>query len=128
MLSIEYSKAFDAARAELLESYKNDEPSGYSDLLRRTLDAVNSHSDKNKCDTFDTDRIKSVSTGSYQGNLYFLITTEGYFGDAYTASVSYGSCSHCDAFEACRGYGDDPDYEGYVRLSLHLFQSLNPIQ
>jgi len=130
MLPIEYSKAFYAGRAELLESYKSDSPTGYADLLRRTLDMVNAKIDD--CDDFDgdkfdTDRIKSVSVGDYQGSLYFIIPADSYSEGAFTACVSYGSCSHCDAFEACEGCDDGPDYEGYVRLSLHLFQSLKPV-
>ena len=139
MLPICFVKAFDAGRTGLLDSIRNEAPSGYSDLLVRVLDSVSAHYDGDEDCDFDTGNIKSISSGSYQGTLYFLVPTNGYSESAYTARVGYGSCSHCDAFEAIQmshdRYDDDgnecaPDddaCEAYARLALHIFQSLKKI-
>jgi len=144
MLGIEYSKAFDAGREDLIDSMIEKRPTGYQDLLERTIRVVSEHfvgdDDWSDCN-LDPDRIKCIDWGHYQGTLFFVIGCTGYQPDEfYTARVSYGSCSHCDAFQACDDGIDRWDDEGnerplnrddcagYVRLCLHLFQSLRPAQ
>jgi hypothetical protein len=138
MLSIEYSKAFDAGRDDLIDSFIDEVPTGYDDLLERTLCVINHHYPGSE---LDPDRIKRVNFGGYQGTLIFVIGGKGYQPwEHFIASVNYGSCSHCDAFQAADDswdrWDDDgnersPDRDdcaGYVRLCLHLLQSIKPIE
>ena len=137
MLSIEYSKAFDAGREDLIDSFVANRPSGYMDLLERTLSTIQHYYPDSD---LDSDRIKCVNFGNYQGTLVFVIGGTGYQPyDHYFTTVSYGSCSHCDAFAAADEcydrYDDDgnerqpsrDDCVGYLRLCLHLLQSLKQL-
>lgn len=58
------------------------------------------------------------STGGYQGDLYYVVR----FGREYGLSViGYGSCSGCDAYEACC---NDEDFENLfsdIRSSIRWF-------
>lgn len=48
--------------------------------------------------------------GNYQGDYVALVGTPERMGFVV---IGYGSCSGCDALEAC-GWGDEPDYDKNV--------------
>ncbi|MCP4896301.1 MAG: hypothetical protein GY906_04940 [bacterium] len=136
MLSISYRFAYDRARTAIEDSFVKDVPTSYKDILARTLRAVtdelNADDDFDGA-TFNHGNIRTASCGDYQGSLFFLITSNSYDCEAWTTRVSYGSCSHCDAYEAARDLWEDSedadcrDVSGFVSLSLHLWQSMKSV-
>ena len=52
--------------------------------------------------------------GSYQGNWYAKVE---YQGETLLVGGYYGSCSHCDAFQAEFGYFDEESESYQVRLA-----------
>lgn len=135
MLDTKLNQAFDAKRDELVASFTKEAPGSYQEILERCLRAVRDNLGS-EYDCPDPDRITRIDHGSWQGTLVFVIGEGGYQpDDYYVTKVGYGSCSHCDAFEAIESNYHEYDDEGdsivteaaakqYLTLGLHMLQRM----
>lgn len=130
---------WDKNKDKLMEVIKNSTNHyhwHYSDLLEMIIDNVLDDSDKSG-DVWDSNEIKVIDHGDYQGTLLFLFHRNTYqpgAGDYMMTYVGYGSCSGCDTLMAIQEEGHDysnPEKlptEGQVRdymtLCLHMIQRM----
>lgn len=132
----EFVAAFDANRELLLDSFREEHPRSYQEIVRRLVtvlrDALADVDDVYSVP--DPERIHVIDDGDYQGTLVFVIGETGYQPRRYWAtSVGYGSCSHCDTLAAIHGYGYDDEKpteeqaRKYFTLALHLLQRMKGI-
>lgn len=77
---------------------------------------------------YDTENIKVIDDGNYQGTLIFILHIDSYQPEVreyvYT-SVDYGSCTVCDTLKGIYGQGGLPtedQVKDYMVLFLHLLQ------
>ena len=125
----ELCERWEKKKVELFEKYSEKHPDSYESIVR---DVVSLFSDDSSPIRLDPERITVIDHGQYQGTLLFVIGEEGYQPERYySIFVNYGSCGGCDTFQRIK-YDFDEDgitsqTELYMRLALHLFQSLTPI-
>lgn len=138
----EFVQRFDAARDALRDMViqelgKSDVPHlQYETLMTWLVETINPKQDY---DLPDPTRITRLDYGDYQGTLVFVVAAVGYQpSQVWATTVSYGSCSYCDALESAVssvGYGDDERDEASVTkaadqvmtLMLHMLQRMKEI-
>ena len=90
----------------------------YEDILKSVLKHVLENEYEN---------ITEIDNGDYQGTIIFLFHEKTYQPneDEYiVTTVSYGSCSYCDALQAAQ-YSDNEHFVADIMmLALHLVQNM----
>lgn len=112
---------------EYLRTTPQSEYGSYEDLVKLIFDVVINPEEKHF--KYDTENIRSIDDGNYQGTLIFILHRDIYqpdVSDYVFTSVYYGSCSGCDTLLSISGYEDDIPSEGqvedYMTLCLHLLE------
>jgi hypothetical protein len=121
---------FDKIRDQLKAKFSEEHPSNYEGIFRTLItELVGEEEYSYGAEWPDPDRIHTIDEGDYQGTMLFVVAAQGYQPSTYFAcTVSYGSCSGCDTFEALREYGNEKptedQVEGYFTLALHMLQEM----
>lgn len=128
-----FVNAFDRQRTTLRASFLADKPGSYSGIFKRLIEVL--AADESLGDLYDgcpdPERITVIDHGHYQGTQLFVVGAEGYQPSTYWATaVYYGSCSGCDTFQACVGWGDETtpeEADACVTMALHMVQNMKQI-
>ena len=121
---------------EVIENSTDHHNWGYSDLLEMIIENVLDDSD-GYGDKWDSNEIKIIDHGDYQGTLMFLFHRQTYqpgAGDYMITYVGYGSCSGCDTLMAIQeehyDYSNpntlptESQVRDYMTLCLHMIQRM----
>jgi hypothetical protein len=122
---LHYVKQWDE-RKHLLEQWLNDnEPNSYQDIYETLFRLVITRSERGELE-WDWKRFRKFDDGTFQGNQIFILCSNVYqpeLTDYIFTSVTYGSCSVCDTFQAIQESEDkDERVKGYMTLALHMVQ------
>lgn len=69
--------------------------------------------------------VLSETFGSYQGDMFYVFEKDGQYG---FLEVGYGSCSGCDALEACQSISDLYDLQASLRSSIRWFDTYSELK
>lgn len=130
----DFVKAWDLNKNKLEEyirTHKQEDYYGYKLLVKLLFDVVINPTMEDYWDMFDTEYIKVIDDGDYQGTLIFVLHKDHYqpcVEDYVYTSVGYGSCSCCDTLQGITAYDWERDLpneaqiKDYMTLLLHLLQ------
>lgn len=101
---------------------------GYDDLVKLVVKCVLNNDE----DMWDSEGVKTVDNGDYQGTLLFLIPANTYQPSEYEylmTCVGYGSCSGCDTLQAIQDYEwgarlTDEQVKDFMRLCKDLVANM----
>lgn len=127
-----FVEAWDENKENLEEYFRvtpQKEYSEYIDLVKLLFDIVINPSIVWEYNKYNTNEIRLLDDGDYQGTQIFILHQKYYQPDVesyvYTHTY-YGSCSGCDTLLGISMYSDElPDEEqvkDYMELCLHLLQ------
>lgn len=113
-------------RKHLLEQWLNDnEPNSYENIYEMLFHLVITRSERGELE-WDWNRFVKIDDGEYQGNEIYILCSNVYqpeLTDYIFTSVTYGSCSGCDTFQAIQESEDKAErVKGYMTLALHMVQ------
>lgn len=126
----EFVALFDANREALYEDFRKNKPDSYLDVVKRVVTILSKGEDY---DRPDPERITMIDHGHYQGTQVFVIGAQGYQPSTYWyVRMSYGSCSHCDTFQAVMEdwpWNDNEEVpvkclNGLMTMALHVVQRI----
>lgn len=118
----EWTTPFIEAKPEFVAWLKEQDWTDYQTLLKKSIEIICDRVEFDYGEEPDPTRIHVIDDGDYQGTLLFVVGAADYQPSAYWyTTVSYGSCSGCDALEDAWDYGD-PSYEAVYMLTLHMLQ------
>lgn len=111
-------------------THNQEEYSDYKTILQKILELViHDHNDIGF--KYESDNIKTIDYGDYQGTLLFIFCEDAYQPDenqTYYTVVDYGSCSGCDTLQRISHYDDEMPTEeqvkDYMNLALHMIQHI----
>ena len=114
-------------RKHLLEQWlTKNEPNYYQDIYETLFRLVVTKPDSQFNKEWDWKRLKVLDDGEYQGNQIFILCSNSYqpyLDDYIFTSVTYGSCSVCDTFQAIQESEDKAErVKQYMTLALHMVQ------
>jgi hypothetical protein len=114
-------------RKHLLEQWlTKNEANSYQDIYETLFRLVVTKPDSQFNKEWDWKRLKVLDDGEYQGNQIFILCSNSYqpyLDDYIFTSVTYGSCSVCDTFQAIQESEDKAErVKGYMTLALHMVQ------
>lgn len=129
----EFVESWDKHKDELKDFFKNNTQSNYSDyedivkLLFEKVINVDLEYDSEK---FDTENIKVIDDGDYQGTRILILHKNSYqpnISEYVYTHTYYGSCSGCDTLQAILDWNYDKkpneqQVEDLMQLALHLLQ------
>lgn len=69
--------------------------------------------------------LESENLGSYQGDIVYLVKSPRRYG---FLSVGYGSCSYCDALEACQSLEEVERVQKNIYNSIKWFKTLDEVK
>ena len=69
--------------------------------------------------------VLSESFGTYQGDMFYIFKKDGRYG---FLTIGYGSCSGCDALEACQSISDLYDLQASLRNDIVWFSTLEKLK
>ena len=125
----EWTTPFVETKDEYIAWLSTQEYPSYGDLLEKAIELV-----VDRVDEFpygeepDPERIHIIDDGDYQGTLVLVVGATGYQPHNYwVTTVSYGSCSGCDALDAAWNYEKNQDYEAMFLIALHMLQGMHPL-
>ena len=96
---------------------------GYKDLVKITFETVYNRGVKYDRDALNLDKITEIDDGDYQGSLLFLIPFDTYQpspNEYIMTSISYGSCSGCDALQAAQICGEEQQVSDIMTICKDL--------
>lgn len=129
----EFAETWEEHKSKLEEKYGDVHPQNYSEIVADVIGLIAENAeDISGHSVPDPQRIHAIDDGGYQGTQVYVIGEEGYQPSSYFyVRVHYGSCSGCDTLLSIRGSmrirenePNDEQQAGYMRLALHIFQSL----
>jgi hypothetical protein len=126
----EFAEAWEQNKHKLEEKYGEVHPQSYSEIVGDVIELLSENVDTRP--NPDPQRIHVIDDGDYQGTQIYVIGEDGYQPSRYFyVRVHYGSCTGCDTLKSIHGSmrpgKEAPNEEqqaGYMRLALHIFQSL----
>jgi hypothetical protein len=75
--------------------------------------------------TYLGETLVCADIGDYQGDIYLLLRTSNGYGFVV---IGYGSCSGCDALQACKSYEDVDNLIDSIQASMKTFDTLADAQ
>lgn len=128
----EFATKFVEVRPLIEARFVASEPDGYEEILKVALEEMfGTERDYFGDDQPDPNRIHAIDDGNYQGTLLFVIAAKDYQPSTYwLTTVSYGSCSGCDTYQAINYGGDDDmnrEAKEYADLAMHMIQRMKLI-
>ena len=113
-------------RKHLLEQWLNkNEPNSYENIYEMLFRLVITRSERGELE-WDWNRFVKIDDGSFQGTEIYILCSNTYqpeLTDYIFTSVTYGSCSVCDTFQAIQESEDKAErVKGYMTLALHMVQ------
>ena len=127
-----FVEQWEDCKGEVREYFKTHKQSeyaeSYADILKVVLKCINSINNET---IFNTEELKTIDYGDYQGTLIITFCEETYQpedNETYYTVVGYGSCSGCDTLLGISkyrdGYPDEEQVDDYMTLALHLIQGI----
>jgi hypothetical protein len=110
------------------EEYLGGSVDDYKKLIRAIIKYVLNNNDDDGDAEFNTKNIVEIDNGDYQGTLLFMFHVDTYQPSAYDyiiTTISYGSCSGCDALQGafcCPTV--DAIVDSLMSICLHLCQHM----
>lgn len=135
----EFVEAWDKNK-DKLERYfkktKQEKYDTYGKLVHKLIAiVVNPYLNDNDKRIIETDDIRIIDDGDYQGTQIFIVHERVYQPDVsnyYYTHNYYGSCSGCDTLlgisEYDEGLPNEEQVQGYMTLSLHLLQKFKKFE
>lgn len=96
-------------KKEKLEELYAEEVDSYSDLLTIAWKTINENN--HECLV----EVHTIGDDDYQGQMLIVLQCDGKY---YVTTVGYGSCSRCDALQAC------DDGKDRWTILMHLLQKM----
>ncbi len=128
-----FTEVWEENKQELKKKYGDVHPQNYSEIVADVIGLISENAQNISGHPIpDPKRIHVIDDGDYQGTKVYVIGEDGYQPSSYFyVRVHYGSCSGCDTLLSIRGSmlrgenePNDEQQAGYMRLALHIFQSL----
>ena len=130
----QFAEVWEENKQKLKKKYGDVHPQNYSEIVADVIGLISENAQNISGHPVpDPKRIHAIDDGDYQGTKVYVIGEDGYQPSSYFyVRVHYGSCSGCDTLLSIRGVmrageNDEPNdgqQAGYMRLALHIFQSL----
>lgn len=129
-----FTKKWEARQDALREQFAKAMPDEYKGIVTEVVRTV--LHDADEYDSPDPERITEINHGDYQGTLLYVVAASGYQPSKFWAvCVNYGSCSHCDTFQAILDDGpwdakkpNEQQLSGFMKLALHVVQEFKEIE
>jgi hypothetical protein len=121
----DFVKLWERHKTELRRAFVASQPESYREVVTEVVRHVLS---RGVVPHPDPDRVHEINDGEYQGTLVYVVAAAGYQPSTYWAvTVSYGSCSGCDALQDLLYRGVDERVDGLMTLALHIVQEFREI-